>query len=239
MSIQTCSDDLRELCNTFRNLLHELAKCVSVCEDDLNASLVEELNKHGILQASKQSPSKSPPHSPAEPDLNQSTCSSVANRSMRMPDVSGILSLIEDPSLINFVTEKFDADDTLKEFKLNDCLERLKIEADLLLQLSEKMVTRKVADNKDLHDHDKSIDRIGDFNAESTPSKHRSSLPSDLRGKMMSNSDLNDLKNRLVLAETKNQELEKRLAELAVQRDELALKVASGQDSQSEEISEG
>lgn len=214
-----------------------------MCEDDLNASLVEELNKHGILQASKQSPSRSPTNSPVEPDLNQSTCSSVANRSVRMslvPDVSAILSLIEDPSLINFVTEKFDADDTFKEFKLNDCLERLKIEADLLLQLSEKMVTRKVSDNKDLHDKDKPFDKIGDFNAESTPAKHRTSLPSDLRGKLMSNSELNDLKNRLVLAETKNQELEKKLTEITGQRDELILKVASNQDaSQSEEISEG
>ena len=47
-----CSDNLRELCNTFRSLLYELAKCVSVCENNLNATLVEELNKHGILPIS-------------------------------------------------------------------------------------------------------------------------------------------------------------------------------------------
>lgn len=213
-----------------------------MCEDDLNTSLVDELNKYGILPASEQSPSKSSPQSPVKPDLNQSTCSSVANRSTRaslVPDVSGILSLIEDQSLINFVTEKFDADDTLKDFKLNDCLERLKIEADLLLQLSEKLVTKKVTDNREVRDVDKSFEKLSEFNAESTPTKHRSSLPSDLRGKPMSNSDLNDLKNRLVLADTKNQELEKKLSEVSAQRDELTLKIASSHDSQSEEISEG
>lgn len=236
------SDDLRELCNTFRSLLHELAKCVSVCEDDLNTTLLDELNKYGILQSAKQSPSKSQPQSPVEQELNQSTCSSVANRSMRVslvPDVSGILSLIEDPSLINFVTEKFDADDTFKDFKLNDCLERLKIEADLLLQMSEKLVTKKFTDNKDIHDNDKSFEKPGEFNAESTPTKQRLSLSSDLRGKLMSHSDLNDLKNRLVLAETKNQELEKKLSEIVAQRDDLAHKIANNNDSQSEEISEG
>lgn len=235
-------DDLRELCNTFRNLLHELAKCVSICEDDLNTSLVDELNKYGILPVSKLSPSKSQPQSPVELDFNQSTCSSVANRSMRVslvPDVSGILSLIEDPSLINFVTEKIDADDSFKDFKLSDCLERLKIEADSLLQLSEKFVTKKVTDNKEIRDVDKSFEKLSDFNAESTPTKHRSSLPSELRGKLLSNSDLNDLKNRLLLAETKNLELEKKLSEAVAQRDDLALKIASNLDCQSEEISEG
>lgn len=233
---------MRELCNTFRNLLHELAKCVSVCEDDLNASLVDELNKYGILEVSKQSPPKSPPLSPIETDLNQSTCSSVANRSMRIslvPDVSGILSLIEDPTLISFVTEKLDVDDSFKDFKLNDCLERLKSEADLLLQLSEKLVLKKAVDNKELHDKDKPFEKIDEFNVESIPSKPRLSLPFDVRGKLMSNSDLNDLKNRLVLTETKNQELEKKLAETIIQRDDLMRKIASSQDSQSEEISEG
>lgn len=41
-------DNLRELSNTLRWLLCELAKYCSVCEDDLNKTFIEELAKHGV-----------------------------------------------------------------------------------------------------------------------------------------------------------------------------------------------
>lgn len=233
---------------------------MSVCENDLNASLVDELNKYGILQPSLVSPSKTRSESPTnETDLNQSVCSSIGNRSMRLslvPDVSGILSLIEDPSLLHFVTEKGDNEDSYssnvsKKFDLNECLEKLKLEADSLLQLSEKMIQKRIADNRELNETQKSLEEEDglkiakdDFNVESSQQKPRLSLPAffpfDKQDrKTLSHSDLNDLKNRLVLAETRNQELEQKLAESQAQQRELTQKLNSFVDSQSEELSEG
>lgn len=252
------SDNLRELCNTFRHVLYELAKCVMVCENDLNASLVEELSKAGVVL----SPTKARPDSPVnlnETDLNQSTCSSIGNRSIRpsLPDVSSIISLVEDPSLLNFVNERCDNDSCLSLnassfFDLTECLEKLKFEADSLLNLSKQIIQKRAADNRELHETRKTAeDEDGlkiskdDFNVENA--KPRLSLPSSLtfgksidqQRKLLSNSDLNDLKNRLLLAETKNQELEKKLTESLAQQHELTQKLNSYLDSQSEELSEG
>lgn len=81
-----------------------------------------------------------------------------------IPDVSGILSLIEDPQLVSFVAEKFSEQDDEDEvdldtnsFDLNECLAKLKSEADSLLQLSEKLKQRKLIDNKEL-DRNESIE---------------------------------------------------------------------------------
>lgn len=231
---------------------------MSVCESDLNASLVDELKQYGILQTSPSKTARS--ESPTvDLDLNQSTCSLVGSRSMRLslvPDVSGILSLVEDPSLLNFVTEKGDMEDSLsstvsKRFDLNECLENLKIEADALLQLSEKMIQKRSADNRELDETQKSLEEEDglkiakdDFNVENFQNKQRLSLPAfypfdKQERKTLSHSDLNDLKNRLLLAETRNQELEKKLAESQTQQRELVQKLNSYVDSQSEELSEG
>lgn len=228
---------------------------MSVCENDLNASLVEELNRHGILPSIAVSPTKVRSESPIiELDLNQSTCSSVGNRSMRpsfVPDVSGILSLIEDPSLLNFVNDNDTSQNsTANSFNLNECLEKLKIEADSLLCLSEKMIQKRIADNKEYEEAQKSLEEEDglkiakdDFNLESAYQKPRLSLPTffsfDSHRKSLSHADLNDLKNRLLLAESKNQELEKKLAESLAQQQELTLKLNTYLDSQSEELSEG
>ena len=230
---------------------------MSVCESDLNASLVDELNKYGILQPSLVSPSKTRSESPTnENDLNQSACSSIGSRSMRLalvPDVTGILSLLEDASLVNFVTDKGDNDESSgsnvsKKFDLNDCLEKLKLEADSLVHLSEKMIQKRNADNRNLDETQKSLEEEDglkiakdDFNVESSQQKPRLSLPVffPFERKTLSHSDLNDLKNRLLLAETRNQELEKKLAESQAQQHELTQKLSSYVDSQSEELSEG
>lgn len=284
------SDNLRELCNTFRHLLYELAKCVSVCEKDLNATLIEELNKFDILPSAGTilpfNKSSSRPNSPQGNDneLNQSTCSSIfsqANRSMHVaivPDVSGILSLIEDPSLINFVAEKFPYpdDDVIdidgSSFNLNDCLEKLKTEADSLLHLSEKMVQKKLFhDNRDTERNDSCEEEDGlkskksgilslnnsfatkdDINLENGNQKHRFSLPifvplnSPSDKKLGSTSELNELKNRLVLAERKRQDLEKELIHSKAGQTQLAedlrlatIKLNSYIDGHSEELSEG
>lgn len=222
---------------------------MSVCENDLNASLVDELNKHGIL-----SPTKVRSDSPAiELDLNQSSCSSVGHRSTRpslVPDVSGILSLIDDPSLLSFVNDTdIMLNTTASNFNLNECLEKLKMEADSLLMMSEEMIQKRIADNKEYEDAQKSLEEEDglkiakdDFNFESANGKARLSLPNyfaESQRKQLSHGDLNDLKNRLLLAETKNQELEKKLAESVAQQQELTQKLNSYLDSQSEELSEG
>lgn len=246
------------MCNTYRHLLYELAKCVTVFESDLNASLVDELNKHAALPPLFVSPAGNRSDSPVnlnETDFNQSTCSSIGGHSMRVslvPDLSGILSLLEDQSLLNFVNEKDDneANSNANKFDLNGCLEKLKIEADNLLNLSEKMMTQKrMADNKDIDETQKSLEEEDglkiakdDFNVENVQ-KPRLSLPNffamEKQRSPMSQSDLNDLKNRLLMAENKNQELEKKLTESLAQQNELQLKLNSYLDGQSEELSEG
>lgn len=233
---------------------------------------MEELNKYGILQGVNPVPtsrSTSPSNQnetklseTGEVDLNQSTTSSINNNvSMRVaviPDVSGILSLIEDPQLVSFVAEKC-ADDEIetssdtKSFDLNECLEKLKSEADLLLQLSERLKQRKFIDNKEL-DKNESIEEEDGLKSkiinlslnghqlakdfENINQKQRLSLPIILP---VNNSSVlnepnngrtlgvNELKNRLIMSERKRQELEKELAESAEQQNQLneALRIAN------------
>lgn len=246
------SDNLRELCNTFRHLLYELAKCVSVCDYDLNATLADELNKYGILHKST-----SRPVSPVDPiDLNQSTSSAM--RVAFVPDVSGILSLIDDPSLVNFVTENdenesIDLDGT--GFNLNECLEKLKAEADSLLQLSENLVQKRGHDNRDESMDDEmdgvkskknAKDEINNGNGQQQKQRHSLPLYLPAERKVGVNSELNEMKNCLVLAERKKEELEIALAtsktEQARMSEELRLltiKLNSYVDGHSEELSEG
>lgn len=261
------SDNLRELCSIFRHLLYELAKCVSVCDYDLNATLVEELNKYDILQK-PNSRAASPSATVNESaDLNQSTCSSM--RVAFVPDVSGILSLIDDPSLVNFVTEQVgqgDADAITLDgttFNLNECLEKLKSEADSLLQLSESLVQKRVQDNRDVDRNDaveeedglksrKSLNNSAtskdEINSENGNQRQRLSLPIYLPvdRKVGTNSELNEVKNRLVLAERKRQELENELAASMTEQKRLneelrlvTIKLNSYLDGHSEELSEG
>lgn len=221
----------------------------------MNTTLADELNKYGIMQPNLRSDSPVNELNQSAIDLN---CSSNANQSVRLsfvPDVSGILSLVDDPSLLNFVKEKGDENispNTSKMFDLNGCLEKLKYEADSLLQLSEKMMTQKhIGDNREMDETQKSLEEEDglkvakdDYNVENTNQKPRLNLPNYFTldkqdHKTLSHSDLNDLKNRLVLAETKNQDLEKKLAESMAQQHELIQKLNSLVDSQSEELSEG
>lgn len=186
-----------------------------------------------------------------------------------VPDVSGILTLIDDPSLINFVSEQLDYGDgdainlDGTTFDLNECLEKLKYEADSLLQLSENLVQKRVQDNRDV-DQNNSIE-IGDgfknrkslnnsaaskdeINSENGNQKQRLSLPIYLPAdrKVGINSELNEVKNRLVLAERKRQELENELAASTAEQNRLneelrlmTIKLNGYIDGHSEELSEG
>lgn len=273
-------DNLRELCGTFRHLLYELAKCVSACENDLNATLLDELNRYGIIGNPE---SDSRPASPSnddsnvnipENDLNQSTGSSVYtinNRSLRVavvPDVSGIISLIEDPMLVSFCAEKYSENgenNDQQQFNLNDCLERLKIEADSLLQLSEKLVSKKYSssgEKQDCFEEEDGLKRniLDKLDSNLTYSnvleekflqlnstKQRLSLPLFVPSSGSElNVQLNDLKNRLVISERKRQELEQKLSNSMSEQNQLseALRNAKDKynhhiDGQKEDLSEG
>lgn len=70
---------------------------------------------------------------------NQSVRSNITRKRF-IPDVTGILSIIEEPSLVEFITNNKNS----IEFRLNldDCLERLKAEAVYILQLSENLTQK-------------------------------------------------------------------------------------------------
>lgn len=133
-------DSLRELSNTLRWLLCELAKYCTVCEDDLNNTFIEELQKHGVLNLSVGDVEEN-----VENDFNQS----VQQKRVRFaPDMSGILSIVDDPSLVEFITQNKDLSSDFRA-NLDDCLERLKSEALTILGLSEHMVKK----NKEEGEH--------------------------------------------------------------------------------------
>lgn len=167
-------DNLRELCHTFRWLLSELAKCVSVCGDDINQTLIDELHRHGIdadpkaasaplgsgcrrIGSDNEERDQDDTRSDRSLNLHDSLASTASSslslsrnlstavqsqqRNFRRmcPDVSGILDVIEDPSLVEFVEQQ--SKDT--GFNLNDCVDRLKAEAMQLLELSENLCKRK------------------------------------------------------------------------------------------------
>ncbi|XP_060659557.1 golgin subfamily A member 4 isoform X5 [Drosophila nasuta] len=128
-------DGLRELSKSFRSVLCRLAKCVANCEDDLNATLSEEVQR--ILAQSR--------NQEGGEDLEQTLSSSLlqgslnATKQLRLvPDVHSLLEVVEDPSLVQFIDNK-SPDDNNDDFDLGDCLERLKSEAAYLLQLSEDL----------------------------------------------------------------------------------------------------
>lgn len=233
---------------------------MSVCDYDLNATLAEELNKYDILQKPSSRPASPSATANESVDLNQSVCSSM--RVAFVPDVSGILSLIDDPSLVNFVTEH--DDDTVDldgtTFNLNECLEKLKAEADSLLQLSENLVPKRVQDNRDVDRNDSIEEEDGSKSKKSlnnsatskdeinSEQKQRLSLPIYLPvdRKVGTNSELNEVKNRLVLAERKRQELENELAASMAEQSRLneelrlvTIKLNGYIDGHSEELSEG
>lgn len=135
-------DGLRELSKSFRSVLCRLAKCVANCEDDLNATLSEEVQR--ILAQSRTQE--------AADDLEPSLSSSFNNKQLRLvPDVHSLLEVVEDPSLVQFIDNKV-SEENSEDFDLGDCLERLKSEAAYLLQLSEGL------DRHRLHEAEEQLD---------------------------------------------------------------------------------
>ncbi|KAH8379772.1 hypothetical protein KR009_007140, partial [Drosophila setifemur] len=135
-------DGLRELSKSFRSVLSRLAKCVANCEEDLNATLSEEVQRL-LLHSRSQD---------AGEDLEITLSGSLNNtkQMLRVPDVHSLLEVVEDPSLLQFIDSKSNEEPS-EDFDLNDCLERLKSEAAYLLHLSEDLHKQKPEDGSSEH----------------------------------------------------------------------------------------
>lgn len=135
-------DNLRELSNTLRRLLYELAKYCSVCETDLNHTLAEDLKRHGAFNQSHNNNNNGNEEESEDPNCsNQSTLTSSSRRPVKFNlDLSSILSLVDDPSLIEYISRPNEVSEL--EFNLEQCLEQLKLEAGYILKLSEKIARK-------------------------------------------------------------------------------------------------
>ncbi|XP_039230322.1 pericentrin isoform X7 [Drosophila yakuba] len=135
-------DGLRELSKSFRNVLCRLAKCVANCEEDLNATLSEEVQRLLFHSRSQD----------GADDLEVTLSGSLNNtkQMLRVPDVHSLLEVVEDPSLVQFIDSKSNEEPS-EDFDLNDCLERLKSEASYLLHLSEDLHKQRAHDESSEH----------------------------------------------------------------------------------------
>ncbi|XP_049538839.1 pericentrin isoform X2 [Anopheles darlingi] len=152
-------DNLRELSSTLRNVLGSLAKCFSICEEDLNATILEELQRcQHQQQTANVSLGANATADESQLELADCTVTSELNltdlsflSSCKLfkfaPDVSGIISIIDDPSLVEYVTTRQRDGDDPENVSLNleECMDRLKAEALSLLALSERLKQNALA----------------------------------------------------------------------------------------------
>ncbi|KAH8234866.1 hypothetical protein KR032_004625 [Drosophila birchii] len=124
-------DGLRELSKSFRSVLSRLAKCVANCEEDLNSTLSEEVQRLLLPLSRSQDVAD-------ELEVTLSGSLNNTRQMLRVPDVHSLLEVVEDPSLVQFIDSKSNEEPS-EDFDLNDCLERLKSEASYLLHLSEDL----------------------------------------------------------------------------------------------------
>ncbi|XP_059216942.1 pericentrin isoform X3 [Stomoxys calcitrans] len=135
-------DNLRELSNAFRQVLAELLKCVANCENDLNDALVEEVQR--LLSCNRTLEE----HASEDFNLSTTLLNETLNttRMRLMPDVHTLMEVVEDPCLVQYITQK--NNDNSEDFDLKDCLECLRSEASYLLHLSEDLVKKHNESNE-------------------------------------------------------------------------------------------
>lgn len=136
--IITERDNLRELSSSLRYALCELAKYFTQCEDEVNNTLLEEINKCNVSAMSND-------------DLNVSTLSCSTQNPRKfitfMPDISSLIAIVEDPSLMEYIAKPEENQiSSLFQINIVDCLDRLKSEANNILALSEQMCKRNKFD---------------------------------------------------------------------------------------------
>ncbi|KAL7023127.1 hypothetical protein ACKWTF_012498 [Chironomus riparius] len=127
-------DNFRELSSSLRFTLCELAKCFNQYDEDLNITI-----------------------NSTKDELNISTVSSSTKKFLTYkPDISTLLSIVEDPKLLDFISPEQQNEGSV-QINIMDCLNRLKTEANNILELSEQIQERqqksfacieKVDDNK-------------------------------------------------------------------------------------------
>lgn len=119
-------DSLRDLSESLRFTLCELAKYFTQYDDEINNSINEELNN--------------------SQDLNFSV---ISQRFVTFkPDISKLISIVEDQNLLDFITKSDDNntehdDGGLTQINIVDCLGRLKAEANNILGLSEQLYNQR------------------------------------------------------------------------------------------------
>jgi hypothetical protein len=134
-------DNLRDLSSSLRLTLCELAKYFTHCEDDLNSTILEELHRGN--------------ETGTEAEFNVSIISSTTKRLVTFkPDISGLIAIVEDPKLLEFISKSSDEAGGPLQINIVDCLDRLKSEANNILGLSEALCKRNKLDN--------SIDKLSD-----------------------------------------------------------------------------
>ncbi|XP_058833017.1 pericentrin isoform X2 [Topomyia yanbarensis] len=259
-------DNLRELSYTLRNVLGEFLKYVSVCEDDLNSTVREELQKHGLIFGTDDETIEA---SAIDVNVsNISTCSTTKKFLKFAPDVSGLISIIEDPSLLEFVSkDNANSDGTNQSLNLEECLALLNTEAMHLLTLSERRTTRLATKDEDLDKTSLKSDKFEDENgfqcgfnrienartrsfdenlirtscSNENKLNYVTSLPLDL-GSAQSSGELNiqlhELKNRLLKTEDEKRILESKYNSLFIELNETKLHLLD-LNGQNVEINEG
>lgn len=126
-------DELKKLTSYLRNLIGDLMKYFTKCEDELNNTLVDELVKQGIDKDlyKLDSDMNDSYQSSISEKLELSTASIKIKRVHFTPDVTGIINLLDNTSKEDMSVTK----DISFEFQneLQSCLERLKSEANAIL----------------------------------------------------------------------------------------------------------
>lgn len=220
-------DNLRELSASLRFTLCELAKYFTHCEDDINNTIQEELHKVN--------------ESGAETEFNISVLSSTTKRLLTFkPDMTSLIAVVEDPQLLEFISKSSAVEDggNLVQINIVDCLERLKLEANNILGLSEQLCNRnkldmsidKLSDKTDsceeedglkrshcksLEFYDKVSDDKTENNVQSLPVFLEEVEATELHNKLM------ELKKQLVKAEEEKKDLKNELVKVLKKSDSL------------------
>ncbi|XP_055533634.1 A-kinase anchor protein 9 isoform X8 [Wyeomyia smithii] len=257
-------DNLRDLSSSLRNVFGAFLKYVSVCEEDLNSTVIDELQKLGILSGLAEDSFDA-----SVLDVNASNVStgSVKKFVKFAPNVSGLKSVIEDPSLIEFISKDNGTEDANQSLNLDECLDTLRSHATHLSTLWEKL-SKKL----DMKDEDADAISIKSDSCEEEDGLKRgtdkkenastrsfddnlvrtikatdnqltagSSLPADL-GSLQTSGELNiklhELKNRLLKSEDEKRILESKHNSLVIELNETKQHLLE-LNSQRVEFSEG
>ncbi|XP_055692681.1 pericentrin isoform X3 [Lutzomyia longipalpis] len=235
--IVTERDNLREISGTLRNLLVGLTKYCVVYEEDLNKSFVEQLANVGgtLLDETLQS--------------TDGEDGQVGKRIKFAPDVGGILNLVEDPSLVKFISNARDNEEQAT-FNLDGFIDSLNTEVEYLLKLSEDLAKARqgVAGKDDSCEEEdglkssikrnkitKTSSLVENLpNGEYRDASETHSLPifgpiDALRAGEV-NLQLHELRNRLVKSEEERKGLVAELAEVVSRHDSLLQELSSTKD---------